>query len=415
MVMRELTNEEFSNFSKNFNIKSLYQSVEYALTMNKQNFDCIYIGLIDGDNILAATLILIEKNRHFKYAYSPRGFLIDYKNEYLLKIFTDKLKKFLSSINVMAIKISPLIIRNKYDFKYKIISKNNYYDNIFTTLKNLNYIHLGYNKYFEGLKPRFEAIIKLNVPYYILFKNCKKHLRTKIRSAEKQGVRIYKGDINNLEYLYLQTKKKYPRDLEYFKECYKQFSKSNKVEFFYSLLDTEQYLKSSQKKYDFEENRNNEINNLITASQKKNTQKLITQKMESDALFEQYKKQLLKATKMLRNNPKGIVTASALVIKNEDEAFILMDGYDNNYSNINSKHLLVWKLCERYSKLGYKKMNLGGLADINNPGIYKGLNEFKINFNAIVNEYIGDLELIINNTSYFMYKNKNQLKSILKK
>ena len=45
---------------------------------------------------------------------------------------------------------------------------------------------------------------------------------------------------------------------------------------------------------------------------------------------------------------------------------------------------------------------------------YKGLNEFKLNFNSRCIEYLGDLELIINPTLYNIYRNTKPLRYILK-
>ena len=62
MYIKELTNEEFNNFSNKFNIKSIYQTVEYALIMQDQKFTSLFVGLIDDSNqIVAASLILIEQ------------------------------------------------------------------------------------------------------------------------------------------------------------------------------------------------------------------------------------------------------------------------------------------------------------------------------------------------------------------
>jgi lipid II:glycine glycyltransferase (peptidoglycan interpeptide bridge formation enzyme) len=119
-------------------------------------------------------------------------------------------------------------------------------------------------------------------------------------------------------------------------------------------------------------------------------------------------------SRALRADPHGIITSSALIIKDKDEVYMIMDGYNTKFKYLNSKHLLVWKLIERYSQEGYKRFNLGGIT---NPNIednkYKGLNEFKLNYNSMVYEYIGDLELVCNETLNFIYNNMN-LKSILK-
>ena len=413
MEIKEITADEFKKFNKNFNMHSIYQTPEYGFIMQKQGFESEFVGLIDNNNILAATLILIEKRKGFKYAYAPRGFLIDYNNFNLLDIFTKKIKKYLSKKGVTAIKISPMIIKNIHDIKYNVINNNNYFDNCFDNLKKLGYYHFGFNNYFEALKPRFEASIDLNVPYYMLFNNIKKEYRTKIRSAEANGVKVYKGNEEDLKYLYLQTSRKYPRDLNYFKDCYNYFKKNNNIEFFYTKLDTNKYLKVITKKYHNQEVLCNKLNKSLN---KDNNDKIINLKMAADRLLDKYKKELVRATNYLKNNPNGIITSSALLVKNSDEVFMLMDGYDNKYKFLNSKHLLIWKLLERYSTAGFKKFNLGGIS---NPTIennqYKGLNDFKLGFDAKAIEYIGDLELITNSALYFMYRNSFEIKNILKK
>lgn len=413
MILKELTDEQFNSFKNNFNYSSLYQSIAYKNVMEKENYDTLILGLIDNNNILAASLILIEKKGKIKYAYAPKGFIIDYNDFNLLKIFTIEIKKYLSKKNIAAIKLCPMIIKSTFDVKYKITNYNNYYDNIVYNLNKLGYKHLGYNNYFEALKPRFDAILNLDIPYYIIFKNIKKEYRTKIRSAEDKGIKIYKGNLSNIDYLYSQIKKKYPRNLEYFKNIYNEFNKYDNIEFFYSLLDTKFYLNYLQNKYQKQEEICNYYNSMI-AGNIKNNEKNITKKIEADKLLNNYKKEIVKATKYLKEYPKGIITSTILIIKDKDEAYIFMDGYDIKYKYLNSKHLLIWKLCERYSKEGFKKFNLGGIT---NPNIdnnkYKGLNDFKLNFNSLCYEYIGDLELVCNETLYFIYKNV-PLKGILK-
>ncbi len=409
MQIKQLTNEEFNIFKNSFKDSSIYQTVEYGFVMNHQGFDSVILGLVDNEeHIIGASLILIKKSKNTKYAYAPRGFLIDYTNYNLLEIFTNLLKKYLSKLGIVALRINPLIVKSIYDKKHNILSNNDYYNTIYNNLINLGYKHLGYNSYFEGLKPRFEAIIDIDKPYYLLFNDLNKEFRTKIRSASKNGIKIYNGD--NLEYLYLQTKKKYPRDLDYFKDCYKYFSKNNNIDFYYTKLDTKEYLKIKNKQLIEQEKIVNYYNEIVTKNLKN-----INLKITADKRYNELKLQLIEATNLLKNNPDGIITSSALVVKNKDEVYLLMDGYDNKFKSLNSKHLLLWKLIENYSIQNYKKFNLGGITNpFEKNNKYEGLNTFKLGFNSKVYEYIGDLELICNNTKYFLIKN-SFLKKALKK
>lgn len=414
MQIRELTNEEFNNFTNNFNSKSIYQTSEYAFVMNKQNFDSITLGLIDNSNIIAASLILIEKRYGFKYAYAPRGFLIDYNNYDLLKTFTSLIKKYLSKLDIMAIKISPIIYKEIKTRNGDIVNINENFDNTLKNLKSLSYYHLGFNNSFEALKPRFEAFINLNENYKEIFSELPKQLKTKIRSAEKNGIVIHKGNLSNLNYLYLQTKKKYPRDLEYFEDCFKFFNKHKSAEFYYAKIDTSLYLNATRGEYQEQLEINNKINNEVLNSHTNN--KTIQKKMELDKILNDAKNELIVATNLNRKFPDGIVIAAVLIIKQGNEATMLIDGYDPEYKKFNGKHLLIWKLIENFSKQGIVKFNLGGINNPNNPGAkYKGLNDFKLNFNANSIEYIGDFELVTNKTLYFMYRNSAPLRKILKK
>ena len=413
--LKELTNDEFSDFSYNFKNSCVYQTTEYALVMNNQNYDSVLLGLVDSNNtIKAASLILIGNNQKFKFAYAPRGFLIDYSNEELVKLFTLEVKKFLNKNNVVTLKINPPIFKTIHYIYQNKIFKNNYYDHTLKFLTSLGYKHLGYNSYFEGIRPRFEAVINLELDENIMFESLKRSLKTKIRNATKTGIEVIKGDENTLDILYDQIKIKYPRNFKYLKDCYKFFSTNDSIDFYYTKLDTVKYLRETNKILEEKKLEVAKINAKIQNINSAN--KNINKKMNIDLDVYKYDKQLVNATNMLKNYPDGLITSSALVSKYKDEVTLLIDGHDKKYTNLNSKHLLIWELCKKYKKEGYKKFNLGGIANINlNENSYKGLNDFKLSFNSYVIEYMGDLEIITNPSLYFMYTNSKAIKNIIKK
>ena len=417
MYIRELSNPEYDNFAKNYPYGSLYQSCEYSFVMNNNGFETMFLGMIDdGNNIVAATTLIIEKQAGFKYAYAPRGFLIDYNDYNLLETFTSLIKKYVSKKDIIAIKLSPLIVRNTYNVKTGQIEHNPNYDTIFNNLNKLGYFHFGYNNMFEAIKPRYEALISIDKPYYEVFSNLKKNYRTKIRSAAKCGVKIYRGDEKDLPYLYMNSSKDHKEDLKYYNDCFYFFKNTNRIEFFYAKIDTEVYLRYIQSQYHKYEQLSYQINNSILENNSANKEKLISKKIKIDKLFNKYKNELVEATKYIREYPDGIIAASALVIKYRDEAYLIIDNLDKKYARINAKQLLIWKLLEKYSNNGYKTFNLGGFTNpnmANNP--YKKLNTYKMNYNPIINEYLGDLELVTNKALYFVFKKSAPFINILKK
>ena len=135
MEIKELTNSEFKNFSQKFNTNSMYQTINYAFTMNEEGYDSLFLGLVDNNTIKAATLILTSKINGFKYAQAPRGYLIDFTDLSLVTEFTKQIKKFLGRREIVALKMSPLIIKNVYTSDNKLVTNNKDYDKIFNHLK----------------------------------------------------------------------------------------------------------------------------------------------------------------------------------------------------------------------------------------------------------------------------------------
>lgn len=405
MKLREITNEEFTKFASEFPTKSIFQTTGYAFTMNKQHFDSVFLGLTDdAGKIVAASLILIANVKGFKYAYAPRGFLIDYTNKKLLEEFTVQIKKFLSRNDIIAIKINPLVIRNVFDKKGNLIATNNNADEIMKNLTSLGYNHMGFNNYFEAFKPRFEAVVDLKPDVNELFMSCNKALRTKVRRAELNGITIHHGDDRNIKYLYEQLKSVYPRDLKYFQDSYEFYSRNNLIDFYYAKIETTTFLAQSQKLYQEQEQIVSDLSNTVIVEAKNDSSKTLSMKLEADNLLASYKEQLLRATALLKDYPEGIITACALVIKNGPEAVLLIDSRDKEYSAFNSKHILLWKIMSKYASEGYKKFNLGAVSNVKlKPNKFKGLNDFKCNFNPKVYEYLGDFELVAIKALHLVY------------
>lgn len=419
MYIKELTNSEFNSFTDSFIDSSIYQTSEYGFIMNAQNYSSVFLGLIDDMNkIQAASLILIEKNQMFKYAYAPKGFLIDYSNNFLVEEFTRLIKEYLNKKKIMAIKINPMIVKSSYDYRTNLTHVNPYFESQLEFLKNLDYYHLGFNNLFESFKPRYSAIIDLNKPITTLFGNMNKNFKTKVKSADKNGVRVIKGSENELDYLYDQVKNKYPRDKKYFEDVMYFFKKRDMLDYFYAKLDTNAYLINVQKRYQKQIDICNKLNSKLFKSvgKKKNNNKIINSKIFEENKLNELKNELVYATKLLKESPDGIVLATMLITKYRDEVTIFMDGYNKDFKRLNAKHLMTWKLIEKYSKEKFKRFNLGGMTNPNiNNNKYNGLNEFKLSFNARCIEYIGDLELITSPTLYNLYRNSKPIRYILKK
>ena len=129
--------------------------------------------------------------------------------------------------------------------------------------------------------------------------------------------------------------------------------------------------------------------------------------MESDKNLSIYQNNLLKATRFFQEQPNGIVIGGALIIKYEKGVNLIIEGFDKNYRDYNPNYLLKWEILKEYNNEGYNYFNLNGISgEFVTKNKYSGLNEMKLGYNASAIEYIGEFDLIINKTTYSLYKKK---------
>lgn len=391
----------FDNFAINHPYYNFYQSSNYGKFMTKHGYNSYYLGLADDiGEIKAATLMIVknEKSSKRKMGYAPRGFLIDWNNDDLVKEFTEKLKEFLANRNFTYLKVDPLITLKEHNISGEV--KQNTIDNtsFVNKLQSMGYIHLGYNNGMEALKPRWNAIMKLNNNITLLYNSISKEARSKITEASKMGNRVYKGGLNDISLLYNLINKSTP-PLEYYLDYYQFFSQNNGFEVYFTKLEPVSYVNSSKNLYEKEEQRNNELNMQIQDFNNPNKEFVINEKLKSDELLSKYKKNMLEASSLFQKYPSGLVISGVAVIKYGKKITFLASGVNENFKNIYPEYLLKWQLASEFARNGYDIVDLGSLTgDFNNNSYLSTLN--KELSNSIV-EYVGEFDLVINKKSYY--------------
>lgn len=418
MDIKELSLEEFNNFSNFFPVSSIFQTTEYGKIMKEEGFSTLYIGLINNDDnkLYAAALLLTEERKGLKYAYSPNGFLIDYNDYDLVKIFTDQLKIFLKKKKIVAIRFNPMIIKQATDLKNNNVNFNMFFDDTLNYLKSIGYKHFGFNNFYENIKPRYNAVIDLSQNLNIILNNMNSSTRLFIEESNYQGIKVIVGTIDTLDYLYEQVKDKYSKDKKYYENLFKHFKDKNMVDYYYAKLDTNIYLQYVQKKINDQSKLCSKINDEIFRNRGNDNTDLIDKKIFEENRLNDYKNELIYATALLKNRPNGVILATMLLGKYKKEVIVLASGINKEFSQFNPKHLMIWKFIEKYSFEKFKIFNLGGITNpILRDERYYQENEFKLSFNSRAIEYIGDFELIVSPALYTIYKNTKSIKSLLGK
>jgi len=213
MRLYEVPKNVFDEFSERNKIRNFYQTSEYGNWMEKRGYKCMYLAFMDEGRVIHAATLIIYKNvfSDYRYGYAPRGFLINYNDEELFKEFTRHIKMFLKAKNFAYLKIDPPIIYKSRDKKGNEIPGGKDNTPLLNKMKNLGYIHLGFNNYFEALKPRWNAVIKLDKNENDMFMSFNKDTRNKINNSMRKGLEVVKGTEQDIPILYEFIKKNYDR------------------------------------------------------------------------------------------------------------------------------------------------------------------------------------------------------------
>lgn len=396
MQIKEINEIEFDNFASSHVLKNYYQTSYYGNLMKKFGYTPIYIGVFDNDSIVGAALILSKYIAiNIKYGYSPRGFLIDYQNTYYLEEFTKLVKKYFFKKGFAFIKINPEITLAEVISETNSKNINNNSVKIINELERLNYKKLKNNIYFESLLPKYNPIINLKK---FDINNLNKNIKQKIHNKDKKGISLIKGDEYNLNEFYEFIKNKKDNSIEYYKNYYKIFNEAKMADLWLLQIDYHEYLKLTQEEYTNLLEKNERINKEFIENTK--NKQLLRAKMESDRKLTSLNQEITDINTYIQNGVNKQIIASALTIKFKNRVNIVISGFDKNIK-LNPNHILYIKLIEHYKNENYSYLDLNGITgDFTPSNPYRGLNEFKLNFNPNIYEYIGEFDLIINQTLY---------------
>lgn len=415
MKIVSLKKEEFDNFASRYKNNNYCQSSNYAeFEKETEGYETHYLGYVDNNGNLFGASLMLYKTLFlgYKYAYSPRGLLIDYTNIQMVRDVTIELKKLLKKQKFIFVKIDPLIVASERDKDGNIIRFNNVVNNILSEFKKLNYEHLGFNLYNESVLPRWYVSARLNNDARIIYNNFSPEIKEKIAYTNSMAFSVSFDNTCNVDRFYDYMKNNNIKKSRKYFECLFNTYRG-KVKVFYAYLDTKKYVTNANKFYNAEEEKNRSLADIIQSGDnvKYNIQKAINDKMNSDRILSQYKKDIVSSTKALKAHPEGIICGAALTIEETNGVCILINHEDPNYARNNISTLLTYEIMKFFGKMNYKYINLGSVTgNFNSTSKYYPLLLSKLGFNSSILEYIGEFNIIINPFMYRIYKKREKKK-----
>ena len=393
MKFQEITEKEYQNFWENHPLKTFLSAPEISKLREKSGWITYFVGVKENKKIVAASMLLAHKRHFGKYEfYSPRGYLMDFKNKELLTFFTSELKQYIKDKKGYVLRIDPYVIYKQRDIDGNIVEGGE--DNS-DVVENL--LKLGYRKIAEENMEQVGWMFSLDLEGKTIdqiYKEMKPNTRNTIRKAEKFGITVNEiayDELDKFQSIMEETgarKGFHVRKLSYFQEMYKLFHDKNEIKYFITELDLKAYIERlTKEKKEKEEKLSSLSDAKYNEGQKKNLNNEITS----------IEKRITESNKIRKDTGKDVITLSgSMFMLIQPEVIYLSSGNYEEYMNFNSQYLIQWELIKYGIENGFKKHNFYGIpAHINEHPKDYGIYEFKRGFNGYVEELIGEFALPI--------------------
>ncbi len=393
MKFQEITEKEYRDFWENHPLKTFLSAPEISKLREKSNWTTYYVGVKEDKKVVAATMLLSHKRHFGKYEfYSPRGYLLDFKNKELLDFFTNELKKYIKDKKGYVLRIDPYVIYKERDIDGNIVENGIDNSDVVNNLESL-----GFKKVKTENMEQVGWMFSLNLDGKTeeqILKEMKPNTRNTIRKAEKFGITVNEisyDELDRFQNIMVETGERKGfgvRKLSYFQEMYKLFHDKNEVKYFITELDLNAYIKRLEED---KKEKEEKLNSLSDAKYNDGQKKNLTNEIAS------IDKRIIDSNKIKEESGKDVITLSgSMFMLIKPEVIYLSSGNYEEYMKFNSQYLIQWELIKYGIENGFKKHNFYGIpANINEHPKDYGIYEFKRGFNGVVEELIGEFALPI--------------------
>lgn len=393
MKFQEITEKEYREFWENHPLKTFLSAPEISKLREKSNWTTYYVGVKEEKKLIAATMLLSHKRHFGKYEfYSPRGYLLDFKNKELLEFFTNELKKYIKDKKGYVLRIDPYVIYKERDIDGNIVADGIDNSDVVNNLQSFGFKKVK-TENMEQVGWMFSLNLEGKTEEQIL-KEMKPNTRNTIRKAEKFGITVNEisyDELDRFQNIMVETGERKGfgvRKLSYFQEMYKLFHDKNEVKYFITELDLNAYIKRLEEE---KQEKEEKLNSLSDAKYNDGQKKNLTNEIAS------LDKRIIDSNKIKAESGKEVITLSgSMFMLIQPEVIYLSSGNYKEYMKFNSQYLIQWELIKYGIENGFKKHNFYGIpANINEHPKDYGIYEFKRGFNGVVEELIGEFALPI--------------------
>ena len=377
----------FDAFVQEHTYANLLQETKWAQI--KDNWGHHFMTVTCNGEICASAMVLVkEMPLGFKLFYIPRGPIMDYENEELIKFFLTEMKKFARTQKAICIKFDPLVTYHSYALKEKD-QREDYVHPTTELLKKVGAHHYGYNTdMYQVTQPRTQAVFYYFENYQ---DNYSTNMKRNLQRARNKGVQVKRVGKEGLE-IFAELMRK--------TENRKGVALRNQ-EYFEKLMDTYQddcavFLTYMNLKELIEQNIKNVKALKEDLEKHPKTGKKLNAVLQN---IESLEKEISSLEEYRKVDGDFVHISGILGCKDKHTAELLYAGMDGKYNKFNAPYISYLEAIMWAENAGCHKCNFGGVQGT----LDDGLTSFKEKFLPTFEDYLGEFDLPVMPLFYRMF------------
>jgi peptidoglycan pentaglycine glycine transferase (the second and third glycine) len=411
MQIRTITASEYEAFGKKQENWTFLNSVEHGSFLSKGAWQIEYIGAYEKDQLAAVSMIaLLPSLKVFKYAYIPRGFLLDWKNESLIKDFSNALKAYLKKKRVMYLSMNPYLSLQQRDKNGAVVEGGPNHFGARKALMDSGWLHMSDGTNYSGAGDGFwMSVLDIKGKSMDqLLKEMDQQTRWSINRAAKYDLIVRQAqsdeDYEAFQKLMEHTGARNgfdPKSESYYKNFVESYG--DKADLLLCFMDIKRFVASQQKIYDESNGQLQQVLEKLEAAP--NNKKLLNKKKVLLEAMDLAQKKIEEAYALQKTHGDMILLAGSLFCKTEKELIYLFSGAYDEFFKYNAPYAIHYEEIKKAAESGMDTYNFYGISG----NFQKGeegysLFDFKRGFGCTVVELLGDYILPVKPVLFSLYK-----------
>lgn len=402
-IFKEIDDQTLDEFVFSHPKEHFMQTAEWGKIKSMQGawtYQCV--GLFEDDTLIGAAMLLLRKIPVFGslICYAPRGYMIDFNDMNLVRLFTDHLVEWAKKRNVCYIMCDPDVYYCAKDKNGNIVEEH---PDFVKQMESLGYQHQGFNQGFEKTQPRYTYRLDLTRSESEITAGFSKIIRTQMKNTQEYGIECEIADNIDLFYEILSDTAERNHFIEspkkYYQDIYDLLKQKDMARCYTAKYYPERHLSYLTKKLNELKLEDEQL--IEKLKEYPNQKGSLNRRKQIATQTEKLQKTLVKTEKFKKEYPDGIVLSSGITVSTKHRAWLVYGGNRTVLREAGANYAIKQFEIFDDKERGYEFVDFFGTCsdECTDPAL-TGIHDFKKRFGSTYIEFPGEFHYILKPLTY---------------